>query len=164
MRSIASIILVLSLASAVIVVGVLSTVQNVRDTYLPGIFIAGKLYQAFTPTSVRDGLVGIHRAKWQWFVHAPVATFVLTFSLLALWRLRLKGRRSWLLVGLTCLLLAPGFYIAGWLGVRTTLDPARYGNWLAVILLGVLYALTACAFFAFVQMLDRKRAKSAKAG
>jgi hypothetical protein len=89
--------------------------------------------------------------------------FLLTVPLLlvALYFARIRGRRPFLFQVAVCLAVAPVPYVVGTITLHggTITDRAEIGPWLAVMILGPLYALIICAVICVVELL-RPRARS----
>jgi len=75
--------------------------------------------------------------------------------LIALYFARIRGRRPFPLLIAICLAVAAVPYITGMIMLRGgTMNDLQYvGRWLAVMLLGPLYALVACAVICIVELL-----------
>ena len=83
--------------------------------------------------------------------------------LAALWLVRVRGRKCWLLVGLACLPAMGLCYAVAGIALHDNTVPYRAGPWVATMLLGALYALLACAFFAGIHLLPSPRRRTAPA-
>ncbi len=107
-------------------------------------------------------------SKYPAVPNAPTAlvsekAFVLTIPLLlvALYFARVRGRRPFPLRIAVCLAVALVPYAAGVIALHNNTVAEKAGAWLAVMILGPLYALLACAVICVVELLrPRPRARS----
>ena len=91
--------------------------------------------------------------SWRSLFHFPTGLMAAALVLGAVWILRLRQGRSWLIVALGCLVGWPYIYAFGLIALRDNPDLPRAGLWYATMLLGVFYALLACAAFACLSLI-----------
>ncbi len=107
--------------------------------------------QSRTTWSRFPTLVPLTRAKVLYDLQALYLTVPLFLA--AYYTLRIKGKHSLLTVGVACLGLGAIPYAVGRLALLYNTDITNSGPWVAVMLMGILYATAACFFFALLGLL-----------
>lgn len=154
MRSFAGIVLVLSLLGAWTAVAAVNCFQYCPAPLTFGFraLVDGDFQHLFSSPYLWRGYTTLPQSAWlvQWRTVGLVGMFVLT----ALWLVRVRRHKNWLWVGLTCLPAVGLCYAIARIALHDNTVPERAGPWLTSMVLGTLYALLACAFFAGIHLLS----------
>lgn len=156
MRKIAKVLLVMGLVCSWLVVGLVNWLIAfpIEPTWGRQAVAAGRLDRLLTVEYFwRDCLWTLPNLGTlvNWRAMLVVGVFVITMA----WLLRIKRQSSWLTVSIVCPVVGAGLYAGGMMTLHENSQIADFvGPVVAVMLVGLLYSLIACSFFAALHLID----------